>query len=864
MLKSLFRFYRCWLIISMGIFLLASCADEYPLDDSQGGPSWLGTNIYDELKTRGTYTNFVKLIDDLNYKDVLSLTGSKTLFVANDSAFNEFFKSNDWGVSNYNQFTLSQKKMLLNFAMINNAYILKDLGNYYDGNYHEGGAMRRMTALSSIDSIPFVMGDQLPESKYWNSFRTKGLHIQRDNSDIPAVYFTREYLLKNGITNDDFLTMTGASRNDSDFYIFNHKVTKKDVVCKNGYLQMLNNVLVPPKNMALYVEQNPKTKIFAKLMNRFCAPYIDKSATINYRILHPEFTDTIFVRYYFASVGGTKYLPNAQHEASFLNPAPNLLPFDPGWNTYKASTSAALQADVAAMFVPTDDAMNAYFNSGVGEILKSRFGSWDNIPDDIIIPFLKRHMRSSLIESVPGKFEKMVDAENYRLPVEKSHIESSYLGVNGLVYTTNEVYPPVDYISVYSPVLLSDNSKIMNWAINISKTSVDGTKFAFYKLYLNSLVSTYGLLIPTDEYLKTYIDPIAYGQVGTQGAIKYWFNAKTSVVNATLYKYDKATNVVGDSVGIITDQTFIQNRLWDLLDSHIVVGGFNSNNQYYITKANDFIKTTGSGASIKFQGGGDIQSGSQATTQRLFEQNNGKTYFIDKPIQPSLRSVHKILAETPEFSAFYTLLNGVPDTCKTQIFALQGVDFRVKFFNAFHYTVYVPTNQAIQDALSNHTLYSWDEIAAMPETTTDQKLAKSAVIQKMIRFLKYHFQDNAVFFGQAQNDQYQSATLKDNSNPTYFGTAKNKYYKIGVNADNNSMTLTMDSKTGEPLRTAHVVTSNNLYNIIAKDYIFAKTPVSYKNIDGTGAVSAASFGSSSITTSASAVIHQIDNILTFE
>jgi len=141
---------------------------------------------------------------------------------------------------------------------------------------------------------------------------------------------------------------------------------------------------------------------------------------------------------------------------------------------------------------------------------------------------------------------------------------------------------------------------------------------------------------------------------------------------------------------------------------------------------------------------------------------------------------------------------------------------------------------------------------------------KSAAIRSMIRFLKYHFQDNAVFYGQSVNEQYQSATLKDDNNATYFGTAKNKYFKIGVTGNANSMTLTMDSKKGDPTRTAKVVTDNGLYNIIVKDYIFAKLPSTYKNVDGTGTATGTLFNTSSITTSASAVIHQIDNVLTFE
>ena len=88
-------------------------------------------------------------------------------------------------------------------------------------------------------------------------------------------------------------------------------------------------------------------------------------------------------------------------------------------------------------------------------------------------------------------------------------------------------------------------------------------------------------------------------------------------------------------------------------------------------------------------------------------------------------------------------------------------------------------------------------------------------------------------------------------------------------ATGSSITITMDSKTGDPLRTAKVLTSDpvtgsTLYNIIAKDYIFDKLPSLYKNVDGTGSISGVLFNTSNITTSASSVIHEIDNVLTFE
>ena len=862
--KSFYSFDKLLIIIIIGAFMFAaSCTDNYYYDNKE--PEWLGASIYDYLKTDGHFKNCVKLIDDLGYADVLARTGSKTLFVANDSAYTEFFKSNSWGVTSYEQLTLPQKKLLLYFSMVNNAYILETLSNYYDGTFNEGTAMRRQSFLSPIDSVPFCLGDKVATSPYWDYYRFKGMYLLSDNTAPSLVYFTKTFLDKYSLTDEDFLVLTsGHTRTGNDAYLFNNKIIKRDITCKNGYIHVLQSVLVPPTNMAQYISENSnskipdnfRTSIFSKLLDRFCAPFYDAKYTTDYKIVHPEFTDSIFSKHYFASNGGVRNLPDAQHNLS-SNAAPNLLPYDPGWNSYKAS---ALQADMAAMFVPSDQAMTEYFNSGIGAILKNRFGTWENVPDYIILPFIKRHMRSSLLESVPSRFSKMVDGENYTLPVVKSHIQKSYTGVNGVVYVTSAVYPPVDYISVYSPVLLSDNSTIMNWAINISEKSVDGSYFAFYKLYLNSLSSIYSLFIPTDEYFSTnlYIDPIAYGQE-KPGALKFWYNKITASVNATVYKYDKTTKTLGDSVDLITSSAFIKNRLWNILDSHIVIGNVENGDKYFITKANDIVKVDGSGVSMTVQGGADVADNSKAQVTNAFKQFNGSTYFLNKQINPSLKSVYKILSETDKFSMFYNLLNGVPDTCVAQIFAKQGVDSRIKFFNAFRYTVYVPTNEAIQAAIDNNRITTWETIYNMAPA------AKSAAIRKMIRFLKYHFQDNAVFFGQNIDEKFQSATIKDDTTTTVLGSYQNKYLKIGVVGSSNSLVLTTDTKKyGGVTRTANVVTTDGLYNIITKDYIFSGLPTNYKNIDGTGASSGLLFNTSTITTSASAVIHQIDNVLTFE
>ena len=69
--------------------------------------------------------------------------------------------------------------------------------------------------------------------------------------------------------------------------------------------------------------------------------------------------------------------------------------------------------------------------------------------------------------------------------------EKNYIGVNGLVYVTNKIYSPDDYVSVYGPVLFSNRTTVINW----------GIKKYLYHLYLKDL-QPHGHLSPHRFLIK--------------------------------------------------------------------------------------------------------------------------------------------------------------------------------------------------------------------------------------------------------------------------------------------------------------------------------------------------------------------------
>ena len=88
------RLFRYVPVLVLAISALVSCSDPYLYDNQE--PKWLGSSIYGYLEQQGNYKNTLRLIDTLKYTEDMKLTGSKTLFVANDSAYEAFFQNNNY------------------------------------------------------------------------------------------------------------------------------------------------------------------------------------------------------------------------------------------------------------------------------------------------------------------------------------------------------------------------------------------------------------------------------------------------------------------------------------------------------------------------------------------------------------------------------------------------------------------------------------------------------------------------------------------------------------------------------------------------------------------------------------------------
>ncbi len=917
----------------------AACSDDYFWDD--GNPDWLGTSIYDYLNKQGNYTNFVKLIDDLDYSEVLAKTGSKTLFVADDEAFEKFYQDNPWGVKNYNQLTLAQKKLLLNSAMINNAYLVEMMSSTVGPE--KGQCLRRETALSVTDSVPYFTADQLPTSynpddkDYWERFRDPekgGIHLALDATVPMMTHFIAEQMGMNNIKDSDFEIIMGKSREKSDAYIYDCKIIEKDITCQNGYINKLDKVLVNPQNMAEVLRTNGRTNLFSHMIERFSAPFYNADLTYRYQLLYGNDVDSVFQKRYFSKYSqGYAALNNDRGTNPQGDPngssVPYYLNFDPGWNTFVSDDKSAKEEDMGVIFAPSDKKLFEYFFAPDGggrflleayapdqlaqvksiEDIDTIYKALDQIPLTVIQALTNNLMKPSFINAVPSKFETIKDDAQDPM-LDETHlpfIEDVLIANNGIIYLMDEVLTPARYAAVSAPAYVGTDMHIFNYAINQDNLDIQTNFYA----YLLAMSSRFSFFVPGDEGFW-YIDPVSFALATdeTRALFFEWDDAKHKpkcTAYEYIYDYTTGSGEIGEPIASssISDSEML-NRLRDMLETHTIVHEDNTDGESTSTGLDEtktgiecdkhfFIAKNGAPVIVtdatkrqngaKIQGGWQYERGEYSTVIRFDDKTketngngNGMAYELDKPLQPTIESVYSVMYnDKDDFGEFFNLcqtdvdvLNalGITTTAEQKKYTVfindnglpcyDHVDgskvtsaTNVKYFNNYRYTVYVPTNEAVLDAI-DRGLPTWEQLREMlyldeedetlvPEWTEEEedsiRTLGIAKVTALINFIKNHFQDNSVFADDPvlAPTQYETATLQvdEEGNPTV-------YCKVEVSSKGNG-TLSIKDAAG------HVRNITESHNLLTRDYTLNSS-------SNPTAISASSF----------AVVHGIDGVLDYK
>lgn len=763
------------------LLLAVSCSDRFA-EEENNEPSWLGPNVYDYLEQRGDCKYFCQLIHDCGYYESLKRTGSNTLFFSPDSCFESYFRSAEAvrkGYTSYDKLPQSMKYMMLRSCMVENAQLIERLAQ----TDHGGTLFRRTTMMSVEDTIPVMSYAELPHNSYFDRYKDTDLRLLMDASPWTLVQFFPDVMSALKITDNDMKYICGNEASTDKTYLFQSRIVRQDITCKNGYLHELDRICMVPDNMAGYIRSEGRLATFNHLMDRFCEPVLYRTTTDGVRIYE--------LRYFNDS-------PSHPHRTDIDGRiSPGTLYFDPGWNLYQYGSSGsngnnAYEGDMAAMFVPTNEAMAEYFSADPSaeghDIYESFGGEWDNVPDQIAADLVKNHQLSSFVNSTPSRFATLKDMAGYEMEISEENIVDAYVARNGIVYLINKVLPPLDYRSVMGPVKVDQGLRIFNLAM--------GDNYCQFQYYLRSLKSTYNFFVTPDRYMKDYLDPISAGYSGVRlnSTWDFRLNPNTNSIEAVV-----RGAATGDSIGINTSGGIsgaLTSRLTDILNQQTLVGEVNPSQQWYITKGYAPIRLVWQGDKVvAAQGAGNAEP---VEVVDEYAKTNGVTRYLKGILRTSPRSLYAALREhagasasgsvDDSFKAFYDMCEFCGLFEKNPTTTCAAIDYRLSFLSQYHYSVYVPGNDGVAAAVvdgivpsiydvEHCTLTAEEEAAGM-----DLSEKRDSLRQRMIRFIRYHIQDYSVISGgePANEREFLSNTLNETTH---------KFYPIFVDHDGSDISL---------------------------------------------------------------------------
>jgi hypothetical protein len=274
-------------------------------------------------------------------------------------------------------------------------------------------------------------------------------------------------------------------------------------------------------------------------------------------------------------------------------------------------------------------------------------------------------------------------------------------------------------------------------------------------------------------------------------------------------------------------------------------------NTYFRTKNGTGIRVTNptDESNMTVEGSYQMYEGQPLKIARVYDQRkevaggNGKSYVLEgQPIMGTRLTVKDQLAAHPEFAKFLELMEGsglfenihnLGTGNESDNKACGGTN--VSLFNTYHYTIYVPGNDAIAQLQRDGKLSSWEQVEAAHEAGDDAKAASDSL--GIVNFLKYHIQDNALFIGaEEESGIFETAVIDPSTD---------RFYR--VNATLKSDGIEVVDHAGNTRRV--VTTDPSLFNLMAREY-------QYNSSDAKQAAN--------IETSSSAVIHLIDKPLLIE
>lgn len=625
-------------LILFSFLVLLSSCSQDVYDDYYERPESLEPPVYQQLEARGNFKNLLVLIEKAGYKDILSKAGYWTMMAPNDDAFSKFFQQQ--GISDVNKVDELTASKIVRYALIYNAFRTEQLSDYQSAaGWVIDNAFRRRTAYYDGFETKQINGKAMVVV---GSNRNGG-YISGDNNNKYISYFEKEYFAAKSLSLNDYNFFFPNSAY-TDFNVLGGSVKEANIIAENGIIHEVNQVSLPLVNLDQHLENSSNYSLFRSLLQNNLVTYVfNQSATTTYRNFTSK-SDDVYVKFYDPA------LPYSLNNENFLKQADN-----------------DGQSDAYTLFAPDNTSLQKFIN----EVLLKNYASLDKLPKYVFQDFFKAHMVIGAVwPSKLNSFNNALDEElrfNLNTDVKEAKVLS-----NGFFYGTNKIQASNLFYSVYTSAYLDPKFTLATRLFN------DGSS---YREIISNINQKYTLFLPSDTVLRA----LGY-DYNTARSEWMYVSPVTGVASTAVDSRLRLLRVLYNSI-VPTPEGELNN----LSGSGIIRSGD-------MDIAGEYIKWNNN----KVYAAGNEALGNMANILGYEDQQNGRTYYIDRLLEfseesPGVDLKNLAAPAGSEYFNFYSYLKN-SNLYNTVGDKILGVDLGTS------YTFVIPNNAAIVKAVKDGKL----------------------------------------------------------------------------------------------------------------------------------------------------------------
>jgi uncharacterized surface protein with fasciclin (FAS1) repeats len=686
-------------------------------------PETLSGPIYQQLESMGNFTHYLQCLDRTPYGDILSKSGSWTVFAPNDDGFAQYLSEN--GYTSVASMPYDKVSAIVKYSIISGAYSTTSL-TYWQGQWYEGNAFRKRTQFK--DTITVMDANDYPEYLNWKN-RTYKVDPSL-NRYKTTIFWLPSYVTGLGGGTGffggnytDLSTIFGTQMSEDYMWVKDSKVLKEDVAAENGLIFEIEKVIEPIPNLYQNLtseEYNGKYTLFKKIIDRF------GEFRYNRMVKNPVTgeMDSIFHQVYLTG-------SSSNYPAYALNDE-NM--------PYLLSVQDHTENASPGLTVPTNDALTSYLSSS---LLGTYYSSYEEMPLDVLGMFININFYVQNKDMLPSKVGNIFNSSLEKVDLQMSDVINMKQTSNGLFYGINKVFTTNSFSTVIAPILLDTTYSIMYKYIKAltieSALKGGGIDFSVIGVRNTQFINT---LDPNSDLRKVTV-------VGRNKDLSVIYLAVTGDPTAA----NNRTYPIPGTVPTAADLEYVTTTMKSIILNQIIDAPINlAVNNYYQTRSGDFVYVSNG---TRIQGGGNVYDNTYPNIVSSLNQSNGVVYQMDRIINPPIRYTYGTLSDMgANFSRFQQVITGaqqrVAITGNTTDYLIGLLDLRKS------YTLFAPNNTAVNEAVTNGVIPNPDPVYL--NTLTPVQLATARI--KLENFAKKHFILRAVPTDGKTTGVFQSLYVK--------------------------------------------------------------------------------------------------------